>query len=318
MPAVDPCFSNFYGCLERMLRWLGAGIDFPEPALAGSFRSEAKNELRVLVSPFTSKEDPSEGYWSRLLARMLPGELVRPVRIMIDTGGTPASASFAAALSRSAKSFDHPDLRCETVSCETGRNAPLDAMLGCIGQADLVVTADSFPAHAAAAFGRFTFVIGRQGVENWRAPSPMSFYLPAEAAVGRVASAIREVIRASHLGSPTSLRQSPREGPVFRELRDATELIAAAVAADCPWPELVLRWSEFTTTYHKAVSVVEDWPQEFALLLSDRPYRQLCGPPPERASEAARTHLADEFSFWTNSNFYKYLRLPTAAPGEPS
>jgi hypothetical protein len=317
MPAVDPYFANFYTCLERMLRWLGAGGSlFPEPLIKRTPDGDAKKELVVLVSPFTSKEDPSEGYWSRLIAQMIPPELPRPVKIVIDTGATHASASFAWALSRSALSHAHPDLRCQTAHCETGRNVPLPEMFRCVQEADVVVTADSFPAHAAAAFGRLTFVLGRQGVENWRAPSPASFYLPAEAPVNQIASAIRSVLRVSHTAASEPVRPDLRNTRKFQSLRGATALVAETLATAHPWETLVRRWEQFTAIYRESTSGISEWPDELAVLLADRPYPQLCGLAPARDSEAARIWLADEFSLWTNSNLYKYLGLQPAAKAD--
>src|SRR5579884_500529 len=56
-------YANFYRCFARMLEWLGA-----DSVAADAASAVPGDHATILFSPFTSKEEPSEIYWTRLIA----------------------------------------------------------------------------------------------------------------------------------------------------------------------------------------------------------------------------------------------------------
>jgi hypothetical protein len=309
MPLVDPYYANYYACLQHMLQWLGApSLNFADAILPVK-KAEPGREFTVLVSPFTSKEDPSQIYWSRLISHMIPPDLPGPVRIHIDTGATPASASFARALAQSSANWEHPDCRCLVAgSASGGGPTPLREMLDWICRADAVVTADSFPAHASAAFGAPTFVIAREGFENWRAPSWNSLYLPAEASPLRLARAIGSVLRSRLLSRPALTDRS------FEFISSNAQTVAETLERPgSEWDKIASAWEEFSAALRPMAARIEEWPDELAALSEDRSYNRMCDSFPARDCPGGRAWLSNELFFWTNSNAHKLSRMQPAS-----
>ncbi len=309
---LEPYFNNFYDCLGQMMLWLGVAKGLP--ARNQIFQEDAQQhevtaDFRIAVSPFTSKEDPSERYWSQLLTQMLPAEISRRVRIVIDTGASPESEAFATALSRSTRMSSHPNVLCRVAQCHTSRNVSLADIVCCFRDADMVITADSFPAHAAPLFGRLTFVIARAGAKNWRVPCPTNFYLPAEATAAEIAGTIRMLLREYAADTRTTSMFTPRESRECRSLRESSSNLGRALGSGASWEDLQDLWELFSNGYADVLKVIHSWPEQYSVLLSDHNYQSLWAPFPNRDTPQSRNHVASRFNDWLNSNLQKYLLL---------
>jgi hypothetical protein len=305
MPVLESYNVNFYECLHHMMSWLGVPGRLPHRhSLDGTFRAvrDVPKNFVIVVSPFTSKEDPSERYWSQLLAGMLPAEISRPVRIMIDTGASSASESFAVALSRSART-QHPNVNCQVARCRTGRNVPLDEMMCCFRSAD--------PAHAAPLFGCLTLVIASKGVENWRVPSPASFYLPMEASAARVAATIRAILREFAPTPHNKCAFTPRSSRECLRLRQVSLDVEEALQSQTSWSELHTLWNRFSGCYAELLASLHHWPEPYSMLFSDQDYQKLWIPFPKRDTDLSRIHLQNRFRDWLSSNLHKYAAFET-------
>ena len=65
---------NYYEAFSRLVEWIGITPASPT-RYCGTVRQASKDSagaLRIFVSPFTSKYDPSPIYWSRILASLVP------------------------------------------------------------------------------------------------------------------------------------------------------------------------------------------------------------------------------------------------------
>jgi len=318
MAGTEAYYIGYYTCLDRMMAWMGVTRPLPDRRglLKKTGREARADEFTILVSPFTSKGDPSERYWSSLLANIIPAELPGRVRLRLDTGATPASESFAVALCRSIRRQEHPDVRCEIMRAETGRNIPVAEFLSQLAGADMVITADSFPAHAAALFDCLTVVIAGRGAENWRAPIQRGFYLPAEAPAALTRDAIRAMIR-EYCTEPRSRPAGfgPGERHEMERLRLAAARVSDALARDAAWSELLASWNEFAAALSAAAMLLEGWPGHFDLLFGDRDYTRLIAPVRWPDSAETRLHLAARFDEWRSSNLRSYLDLSPRKEG---
>ena len=318
MIGMDAYCTGYYACLDRMMAWMGVTGQLPErrKLVTRPAKDTPAREFTILVSPFTSKGDPAERYWSSLLTNLVPAELPGRVRIAIDTGATPASESFAMALCRSIRRQEHPDVRCQVMRSEVGRSVPVAEFLMQLGSADMVITADSFPAHAAALFDCLTVVIAGRGLENWRAPIRRGFYLPGEAPAALARGAIRELL--GEYGAEPSSRPA-RFGPA--DTRELERLIQAAaevsdgLACAAGWMVLITTWNEFAVALSAAAASLDGWPAHFDLLFADREYLSLFTPVTWPDSAETRQHLAARWDEWKRSNLRSYLELKQRAGG---
>ena len=234
MPVAEPNFDNFYDCMRHMQHWLGAPEDLSTEAL---IRSEQRNEganpdeLVFFINAFTSKEDPSERYWSELLASMLPPELERPVRLVINTGPNLATRSLAFAMARRVEALGRKGVRCEVPyhADKPGTTLTIGDIFLFSERADVVVTADSFPAHAAQLYRKLTVVLGRENTENWRSPSPRSFYFCSTQSLDEVSFGIRCLLRDALAGTAVA-DATTIDGCGSRPRSDAVVEVAAAAA----------------------------------------------------------------------------------------
>lgn len=318
MTGMEACSVGYYTCLDRMMAWMGVTRPLPDRRglLKKAGREGRASEFTILVSPFTSKGDPSERYWSSLLTDIIPAEFPGRVRIRLDTGATPASESFAVALCRSIRRQEHPDVQCEVMRAETGRNVPVAGFLTQLSGADMAITADSFPAHAATFFDCLTVVIAGRGAENWRAPIHRGFYLPAEAPAALTRDAIRAMIR-EHGAEPRSRPAGfgPGETREMERLRLAAARVSDVSARDASWSELATSWNEFAGALSAAAMALEGWPAHFDLLFGDRDYTRLIAPVRWLDSAETRLHLAARFDEWRSSNLRSYLDLSPRKEG---
>jgi ADP-heptose:LPS heptosyltransferase len=295
-----PHRENFYDAVREMCAWLGAevprpGADVPRPgAEAPRRRMRASRDAArlIVVSPFTSKEEPSERLWRNVLTSMVSGE--NDARVVIDTGPNAATRAFAVAIRDALRAFGS---RCELAA--NGRAATLGEMLDRVRDADVVITADSYLAHAAPQFGAMTFVVARDGLEPWRVPSPSSFYFRSELDPIAIGAAMQQLVHEP--------RVSPRRSIEATTFRDA----AAALDFDAPLESLLEAWQRCFDAHNALVATLTEWPRTFAMLVADERYSRLMPRVPRRAgiSDAElRGHLADRFAECANSNLWKYVR----------
>lgn len=284
MPPVPAYHDNFYRTVEQMLAWLGTAIA-REP-----LRERAHGERLIVASPFTSKEDPSESFWRGVLGAAVP----RAMRLVLDTGPNAATRAFAIAIRDALRASG---TRCDLAAA--GRASSLGEMLELVRDAEAVVTADSYLAHAGPLFGATTFVIARPGLEAWRVPSSNSYYFRAgedPAAAGAAMQALLEHAQGA-----------------MRSSVEAQELRERAVAVDfnAPVEELLEAWQRCLDAHNALVAGVEDWPEVYAPLLRDERYGRLMPRPPEREGideGSVREHLSGRFGECANTNLWKLAR----------
>jgi ADP-heptose:LPS heptosyltransferase len=310
--------TNFYHSHARLLSWIHPSAELPELGQAVTRNPGIKSQhdvLTILVSPFTSKEDPSERYWSELLTNVVPPDVIRGVRLIVDTGPNSHTESFANALVRSSSAQPNLNVRCEIARSVTGRLLPLHDMLEKVEQADAIITADSFLAHAAARFDCPAFVLAPRGLENWRVPSQRSFYFRAKDSAPKVATAIQVLLRESLLnGDSPNFRASAK--PECQQLAISSALLRHAFSSFCPLSDLLRKWDECGARYRDVVADLQHWPPQFRALLSDHDYGKLWIARPKDRCEyfededraELREHLRQRFDEWENSNLSKYLR----------
>jgi ADP-heptose:LPS heptosyltransferase len=327
-------FTNLYHNMQRIRRWFGDyGTD------TGLRESTAKTEpgcnelpdgrdLTIYVSPFTSKEDPSERYWSELLHRMLPEKLApgERVKLWIDSGANPATRAFAQSLAGAVQGLVYAGVTCEPVA-SLGLGGSLlslaDAMRR-IEQADMVVTADSFPAHAGQLYGKLTFVLARDGVENWRAPARGNFYLRASAPLERIGAQLRLLLQdltGMGTGADGSAAETTSAAAILalgRAAARVSEAIGAfedANAGEGQTHEAADAWGHCRACLLAAIDSAADWPAGQDVLLIDHDYRELM-PEIDGASlvlAGYREHMICRWAECENSNLLKYAYWRTTA-----
>jgi hypothetical protein len=155
---------------------------------------DGDGELRVYVSPFSSKYDPSPRYWSGLLTRIGRSQRERPMRIVFDPGPNLSTRRFATEVARAVATTLPAGVSCEVAAGDSAHGLSLAGELAELDRSDVVICADSFAAHASAVLGCTTLVVASPGLERWRVPAPSSFYLDAVAPLETTAAAIDEVL----------------------------------------------------------------------------------------------------------------------------
>lgn len=276
---MPPAGENFYDVLAAMCRWLGA--EWPRFAA----RARRNDDPVVVVSPFTSKEEPSERLWRPVLTSMLTRE-----RVVLDTGPNTATRAFAISLRDALRSAG---LRAQLAA--DGRAATLGEMLDVVANADVVVTADSYLAHAAPRFGTTTLVLAREGLEDWRVPSPSSFYFRSEDDPRELGEAMRIVLRDA------------------KRSVEANALRAAASAVDfeTSLDDLLVAWQRCFDAHNAVVAALPEWPRPFTTFARDARYGRLMPRAPQTdgvAETELRAHLRQRFADCARSNLWKYVR----------
>jgi hypothetical protein len=327
LPQPDPYFANFYQHMERMQLWLGDKNPILRGADGRVAGRKTAQELVIYVSPFTSKEDPSERYWGELLVKMLPPDLRdgERIRILVDSGANYSTRAFATGLVHAVQGAGNAGVCCEAASTFGlgGSLLSLSDAMRRIGQADIVVTADSFPAHAGQLFQKLTLVLARDGVENWRAPAGGNFYMRAAQPLGEISLQIRAIL--NDLAGIGKRGEMPflRETEPFRSLAAAADRLRAASMCECAHgsaDEVRALWNKCRELTRAAVECAPDWPPGYDVLLVDHDYAELlpelapCASDTDLKSLDARLHLLCRFAEWENSNLVKYARW-TAAEG---
>ncbi|UWZ85523.1 glycosyltransferase family 9 protein [Occallatibacter riparius] len=314
----DPYYANFYHHMDRMKEWLGDGEERPSHLPeAVAPKTPAGREIAIYVSPFTSKEDPSQQFWSELLLSMLPEELPPGVTVQfaIDSGANYATRAFSRELAESIDKAGRAGVSARAASTigVAGSLLSLADAMQRIAKTDIVVTSDSFPAHAGQLYGKLTLVLAREGVENWRAPAPGNFYLRAGAPIAELIAQTRVLL--GDLGETCVVEASVAYAPSMQALRRSAHSLHCALNradAEIDSQTLRTRWTDCREATLEVVMQAKDWPGCYAVLLADNDYLNLLPvlPAGDLASAASLLHLRCRAAEWRNSNLLKYACWP--------
>jgi hypothetical protein len=313
----DASFRNVYDGFDELARRLGV---VPDPAdRFGPPRSaDAGEPLRVFVSPFSSKYDPSPVWWSALVSLLAPSGSGRPVELVLDPGPNARTRRFAAGVARAAAARAAQGVSCSVAGAEPGGLA-LPEVFEELARTDVVLCADSFAAHAAPRYGCTTLVVASPGLESWRVPSGRSYYFDAERPLAELVTAMRPVLALHGVGGNGS---APPVGDVERRLARADAELADAVSNGSTLAALCTAYERFGAARHEVVGRVAGWPPDARALTRDHAYdepaRSLDGGPSAAAAFEADTRRFVQNSWlgWRNTNLRKYLaaRLSEAEP----
>lgn len=336
-----PYFANFYTGFAEAARWLGLN-----PDESGRFRADGSgvvshaaapppDQLRIYVSPFTSKYDPSPLYWSRLLGtllKQLPGE--RPIHVVLDAGPSRVTERFAAEIVRATAPHLPDHCTVAVAQADDAERPGLLAAFTWIARAHVVICADSFSAHAAPLFGRLTCVVAAAGLENWRVPHRSSYYFSAGAPVDAMVASMACLIQ-----EQTGLT-APAHAPILRRAEEQLVRLTHELDAQFqPWfqpgahhdsgggaddvavERLLRTYAEFTTAYRDVAECLPEWPAALAPLAADHAYGALISDADDfapalavcSATDVVR-HLYDRWQRWHESNVCKYLELLLDVP----
>jgi ADP-heptose:LPS heptosyltransferase len=324
LPGGEP--EDYYRFTRQALRFLGAapevnsgaaferGAPAPRAPGLGVIAPEAgaaSERVLLVASPFTSKYEPDASAWSALLAALVTPATAPRVRLWIEPGPNLASARWAAELARSVLARAAPGLECALAPLGNARTLDLPGVLRLLRQADVVVCADTFAAHAAPQAGCATLVVAGDELRAWRVPHAPAFYFPDRAAPRDLGGAMRRVLAAldPRLGDPGAHAHTHAARGARRATRALLETLQAAGA------DLVAAYERCGAELRALAAEVErDWPGDTALLLADRDYADLLPPlPGARACPGPRDELAEHIERlldpWDNSNLAKFLAL---------
>ncbi len=333
MPRLAPYFTNFYAGFAESARWLGL---MPEDdgrfAVDGAgivqrSGTRSTDQLRIYVSPFTSKYDPSPIYWSRLLCAVLadtPADMA--IHCMLDTGPNMATRRFAQEIVRSVSARALGHIEFSVAEAADAEISGLRAALSWMADAHVVICADSFTAHAAPLFGCLTCVIAASGLDNWRVPHRASYYFGADGDMAQIAAAIRSLIR-DHQLMEAGTTDRPVITDVERHLHHATQQLAVLFKQwrrrreivnahpEVDTEAILHLYQEFVKAYEELTEHLDAWPALLKALATDLDYRSLIQPAVPQASLADHSvddllrHLYDRWWQWEHSNVRKYLGL---------
>jgi ADP-heptose:LPS heptosyltransferase len=307
MVHATPYFENYYSGLHQVLRCLGLS-----PHTAGRFdglvgRQDARprEALRIFASPFTSKYNPSQSYWNRLLGALAAGGRERPLILALDAGKNAVTERFAIALRRALAARVPAGVTVEIARSEGSRFLSLPGVFRELEAAHAVVCTDSFAAHAAPLFGCTTLVVATAGLENWRVPFAGSYYFRAEDRVDEVGVAMRQA-----LGGATAAQLSQAESRLVDLSRRLEELFDAKPADAAAFRAAYL---DFARTHRLVIEGLHRYPPELAALLYDVEHQAALRSPEAdgnggAAAPAMMLHLRDQWERWQNSNLRKFLR----------
>jgi hypothetical protein len=316
-----PYDVNYYQALGGIAGWLGCQPRSGDRA--GLFERNGGEppprhgtELCILVCPFTSKHEPSEAYWSKLLSSAVR-RAGGATRLLFDPGANAFTRRFAQALARSTEARCPHPVRCEVVGEREPGPVPLQRVFAAMEGAHAVICVDSYAAHAAPLFGCATLVVGWAGLENWRIPAGPSFYFDGSAAVETVASAMRHVLDAIGAGRFAS-GDVPRLTRGQAGLLDAAEHLGKVLSnGGAAEPRtLATACNRFAEAYPLGLGETGIEALGTAELFRDYPYPDLRLPRlpadgllADGEWQDAERHLRHQYRQWRGTNLSKYLEL---------
>ena len=327
---AGPYFENHYENLADLMSWLdipvslerrGSVVRDPQP-------EREPGELVILVSPFSSKHDPIEDYWTRLLAAIVPPERAAVTRFVFDTGPNAVTERFARRLARATEGRAPHGVRCRVALAPGRQILSLRDMFRQMETAHVVVCVDSYAAHAAPLFGCTTFVLAPDNVASWRVPEAQSYYFAAAAPLEDIAAGIRLVLEIGPGSVPGRLSA---QGIEAQELIAAADRLAVALNDEASIGETCDIYDALRRPGSLPAGETGAWPRALEQLCADLDYRRLLPPlpPDNRRTEAGmagdlRAHLRDKLARLRNTNFWKLLEraagraeTPEAEPGIP-
>lgn len=311
-------FDNYYFVFQYFLHSLGfrSEMDDRFNSLVSHTAKPQNGSLRAYVSPFTSKYDPSPRYWSRLLTSLVSPESPREVRFIIDPGPNAVTRHFANEVTRSSASRGNPRVSFEVAHAPGSLNLPLEGVLSELEQAQLVICADSFTAHAAPLMNCTTLVVANPGLENWRVPYQKSFYFDALLPISTLCSGIQQIL--SHFGTePPHFLFRPLISEVENHLLDATHEMQRLLdqGDQVSLQELVSRYNDLSGIARATTLRLTHWSPGARALLTDYPYEnpfrliQHEDVMNQQYSPAIVLYLQNTVLSWRNTNIFKYLSL---------
>jgi len=305
-------FTNVYDGFDELAWRLGVAPNVADRVDANSTRRPRDGDLRVFVSPFSSKYDPSPRYWTSLLSTLVPDHRGRPVRFILDPGPNSTTQRFASGVTRAAAARSHQPGVSHTVAVpDRTSGLSLRGVFAELKRADVVVCADSFAAHAAPRMGCTTLVVASPGLEDWRVPSDRSYYFDAELSIGDLVSGMRTVLGLHGIGAKAVPR--PPVGNAEQRLVGADAELGQAVADDASFSELCAVYERFCAVREDVIARLADWPPAAATLAGDHAYeiqaRNLNGYRrlPPGFERDARNFVKNHWLTWRNTNLRKYL-----------
>jgi hypothetical protein len=309
-------FGNYYDGFDYLLRVAGLS---PERegwfSVANGSAELLENKLRIYVSPFTSKYDPSPPYWSRLLSELVPDEPARPLDFVLDPGPNLSTWRFALELAQATSALMGKGATCRVAGSQSGRNLPLSGVARELAMAHLVICADSFTAHLAPALGRPTLVLAGPGLRDWRVPAPTSFYFSAEAPLPEIAAGMGQIL--SHFGAePVARYFQPALAEAEAGFLESSRALGKRLKErqDGAFQGILDGYHEFQEACREVVARLPFWPPRTRGLLSDHRYdQQLHALEAQEAimdhQEDVRQYIQNSLQMWQNTNLSKYLHL---------
>jgi hypothetical protein len=314
-----PLLTNYYEFVVDAMRALGATASLEGRVAAVGLTAtprEAAPVPTVVVSPFTSKYEPSPSAWSTLLGALFPRGATQNVRLRFDPGPSLSTERFASTLVAATRAVVGPGVQCELASEAPARTLSLPGVLDLVRSADVVVCADTFAAHVAPLGGCTTLVVANQALTPWRVPRAPVFYFDDEDPPEAIGRAMRRIVAVSRVGDGRG--RAPWAPPNGLRLCQITDALAEALTrTDVDAAELAAQYQSCAAEMRQFVSGLPDWPADFGAVLTDRAYHRLLPPlPPQAAMATSREsgndlveHIDHLLSPWRNSNLCKYFAL---------
>jgi hypothetical protein len=272
--------------------------------------------LRVYVSPFTSKYDPSPSYWSRLLSSLIPSASLREVNFIIDPGPNAVTRHFASEVAHSSASRSSPRISFEVAYSPGSVYLPIDGVLSELEQAQIVICADSFTAHAAPLMNCTTLVVANPGLEYWRVPFQNSFYFDALMPITTMCAGMQQIL--SHFGTePPQSFFRPLISDIEYQLMDATHDLQSLLdqGDQISLQDLVSRYNDFSSVAHATSLRLSHWSPGARALLTDfhyeNPFRLIRNESlvNQQYSQVIYHYVQNAVLGWRNTNIFKYLSL---------
>ena len=311
---ITPYFENYYFALDHLLRALGISpVERFAPQIGGPPAGRDGGST-IFVSPFTSKYDPSKGYWGRLIQGVAP-ERGKVVNFVLDTGKNASTRRFAADLAKAVERRLPPGCTIRLAAPDEGSNLSLGGVFDQLDASDMVICADSFAAHAGPLFGCAVLVVAKRGLEPWRAPYRRSFYFDGDKPVRETAASMRALAEdlSGGVGSAQAAarvtRAEARLGELTAELDRSFERVSESSNGASALP--LRQYAELVRLHQAVAKSTRPLQDGHAALFRDsfaeRPVRPPAAPD-ETAAAPLALHLRDQFERWKNTNLAKYLQ----------
>jgi hypothetical protein len=310
---ITPYFANYYHAFHQTVRSLGMDPLAAPGRFAGVVERRAEkaaDRLDVLVTPFTSKYDPSGVYWGRLLTGLARRIGPFPVTLHLDTGNNWRTQRFAVELARSIAPRLPSHVEVRLAHDRTPPSLSLAGVYDSLDRCHAVVCADSFAAHAGPLFDCVTIVVAKAELRDWQVPFDGSYYFDAEWPIEEVAAAMGNILHQverpqSAVDFSASFSQAELDLCAWGCELDAA--LQQGQPLDGPFLDLYRKFVQ----HYRAVAVRRRAAGAPELLFRDSFHDDMRVPDDDReqlASPAMALHLRDQLERWQNTNFAKYGR----------